>query len=118
MRRLPPQRVNHRTCIVLRHGRLWRRCRARLEWLEDRTLLSGTPADVLAGIAIPIALGTPRSGMLPAGDTLFYQVNPTAEGKLVAEVHAVGGTTRLTLLNGQNQVLMESAGPPHLKFNT
>ena len=64
-----------------------------------------TASDVLAGIAIPIALGTPTTGTLAAGDTIFYQVNPTAEGKLVAEVHAEGGTMRLSLLNGQDQVL-------------
>jgi hypothetical protein len=93
-----------------RRGRLRRRCRARLEWLEDRTLLSSTPTDVLAGIAIPITLGSPTTGTLGAGDTVFYQVSPTTAGKLVAEVHTSGGTTRLTLLNGQDQVLMQSDG--------
>ena len=73
-----------------RRGRLRRRCRVRVEWLEDRTLLSGTAGDVLAGIAIPIALGTPTTGTLAAGDTVFYQVNPTAEGKLVAQVDSRG----------------------------
>jgi hypothetical protein len=81
-----------------------------VERLEDRTLLSAPAADVLAGIAIPIALGSPTTGTLAAGDTIFYQVKPTAEGKLLAEVHADGGTTRLTLLNGQDQVLMQSDG--------
>ena len=93
-----------------RRARLRRRFRPRLEWLEDRIVLSGTSADVLAGIAVPIAIGTPTTGTLAAGDTIFYQVNPTAEGKLVADVHAVGGTTRLTLLNGQDQVLVQSDG--------
>ena len=82
----------------------------RVEWLEDRTLLSGTAGDVLAGIAIPIALGTPTTGTLAAGDIVFYQVNPTTEGKLVAQVHAGGGAMRLSLLNGQDQVLMQSDG--------
>ena len=70
----------------------------------------GHAADVLAGIAIPIALGTPTTGTLAAGDIVFYQVNPTAEGKLVAQVHAGGVAMRLSLLNGQDQVLMQSDG--------
>ena len=93
-----------------RRGRLRRRCRARVEWLEDRTLLAGTAADVLAGIAIPIALGTPTTGTLAAGNTIFYQVNPTAEGELVAQVDGGGVAMRLSLLNGQDQVLMQSDG--------
>ncbi len=93
-----------------RRGRLRRRCRARLEWLEDRTLLAGTAPHVLAGIAIPIALGMPTTGTLAAGDTVFYQVTPTTEGKLVAQVDSGGVAMRLTLLNGQDQVLMQSDG--------
>jgi hypothetical protein len=93
-----------------RRGRLRRRCRACVEWLEDRTLLSAPAADFLAGIAIPIALGSPTTGTLAAGDTIFYQINTTSEGRLVAQVHADGGPMRLTLLNGQDQVLMQSDG--------
>jgi hypothetical protein len=110
MRRLSPQRLNRLTGLSLHRGRLWRRCWARLEWLEDRTLLSAPVADVLAGIAIPITLGTPATGTLAAGDTIFYRVNPDSEGLLMAQVHAQGGTTRLTLLNGQDQVLVQSDG--------
>jgi hypothetical protein len=90
-----------------RRGRLRRRCRARIQWLEDRTLLAAA-ADVLAGVAIPMALGTDPSGTLAPGEVAFYQLNAPAEGMLVAQVHAPGGTTRLTLLNGQHQVVMQS----------
>ena len=66
--------------------------------------------DVLAGIAIPITLGTPTTGTLAAGNTVFYQVSPAVTGKLVAQVQAGGTAMRLSLLNGQNQVLMQSDG--------
>jgi hypothetical protein len=101
----PPQGRKHPSTS----GRLRRRCRPRVRELEDRTLLT-TGGDVLAGIAIPIVLGTPTSGALGPGDTVFYAINATAEGRLVAQVHAQSGTTRLSLLNGQGQVLMQSDG--------
>ena len=105
-----PDRSSPDSAAARPRRRLRRRCRARVEWLEDRTLLSGTASDVLAGIAIPIALGTPTTGTLAAGDTVFYQVNPTVAGKLVAQVDAGGVAMRLTLLNGQDQVLVQSDG--------
>ena len=108
---LPPPSVFSRN--PLPHdcrGRHRRCCRARIESLEDRTLLTGTEGDVLAGIAIPIALGTPTTGTLAANNTRFYQVNPTSEGKLVAQVQAGGVAMRLSLLNGQGQVLTQSDG--------
>jgi hypothetical protein len=92
-----------------RRGRLRRRCQLRVRELEDRTLLT-TGGDVFAGIAIPIVLGTPTSGSLGPGDTIFYAINPSAAGRLVAQVHADNGTTGLSLLNGQGQVLMQSDG--------
>jgi hypothetical protein len=93
-----------------RRGRLRRHCRPRVEWLEDRILLSSMPVDILAGIAVPIVLGTPTTGTLAAGNTIFYQVNPASEGKLVAQVDAGGAAMRLSLLNGQEKVLMQSDG--------
>jgi hypothetical protein len=93
-----------------RWGRPGRRCRARLEWLEDRTLLSGIAGDTLASVAIPIALGAPTTGTLAAGNTVFYQVAPTTGGKLVAQVSAAGAALRLSLLDGQGQALMQSDG--------
>ena len=55
-------------------GRLRRRCRPRVCLFEDRTLLSAPSADPLAAVAIPIALGTPKTGTLPANEVVFFQI--------------------------------------------
>ena len=78
--------------------------------LEDRTLLSGPSGDVLAAVAPKIELGTPKTGTLAPGEVAFFQIDPTTDGRLVARVHAEGATTRLSLLDGQGQVLMQSDG--------
>jgi hypothetical protein len=64
----------------------------------------------LASVAIPIALGTPTSGTLAAGDTVFYQVAPMTGGKLAVQVAAGGAALRLSLVDGQGQALMQSDG--------
>jgi hypothetical protein len=61
-------------------------------------------------VAIPIALGTPRTGTLPANEVVFFKINPTIDGRLIAQLHAPGGTTRLALLNMQGQTLLTSDG--------
>jgi streptogramin lyase len=66
--------------------------------------------NALASVAIPIALGSSTTGTLAAGDVVFYQINAAIEGELVAQVHAENGKTRLSLLNAQDQVLMQSDG--------
>ena len=78
--------------------------------LEDRMLLSGPSGDVLAAVASPIELGTPKTGTLAPGEVAFFQIDPTTEGRLVARVHAEGATTRLSLLDVQGQVLIQSDG--------
>ena len=78
--------------------------------LEDRTLLSGPSGDVLAAVAPKIELGTPTTGTLAPGEVAFFQIDPTTDGRLVAQVHAEGATTRLSLLDAQGQVLMQSDG--------
>ena len=78
--------------------------------LEDRTLLSGPSGDVLAAVAPKIELGTPKTGTLAPGEVAFFQIDPTTDGRLVAQVHAEGATTRLSLLDAQGQVLMQSDG--------
>src|SRR5262249_22776364 len=65
---------------------------------------------VLADIAIPITLGATITGKIAAGATVFYQISPVSEGKLVASVHTSGGTARLSLLNSEDQALMQSDG--------
>ena len=91
-------------------GRLRRRCRPRVCLFEDRTLLSAPSADPLAAVAIPIALGTPKTGTLSANEVVFFQISPTTDGRLIAQVHAPGGATRLTLMDSQGQVLLTSDG--------
>ena len=58
----------------------------------------------------PIALGTPKTGTLAPGEVAFFQIDPTTDGRLVAQVHAAGATTRLSLMDAQGQVLMQSDG--------
>jgi hypothetical protein len=77
--------------------------------LEDRTLLSGPSGDVLAAVAPKIELGTSRTGTLAPGEVVFFQIDPTTDGRL--RVHAEGATTQLSLLDVQGQVLMQSDGP-------
>ena len=66
--------------------------------------------DVLAAVAPKIELGTSKTGTLAPGEVAFFQIDPTTDGRLVARVHAEGATTRLSLLDGQGQVLMQSDG--------
>ena len=66
---------------------------------------------ILAGIAIPSALGTPTTGSLAAGETVFYQVDPITEGTLVAELHSGDDAMRLSLLNGGDRVLEQGDVP-------
>ena len=78
--------------------------------LEDRTLLSDPSGDVLAAVAPKIELGSPKTGTLAPGEVAFFQIDPTTDGRLVARVHTEGATTRLSLLDVQGQVLMQSDG--------
>ena len=93
---------------LLHHRR--HRCGLGVARLEDRTLLSAPSADPLAAVAIPIALGTPKTGTLAPGEVVFFQIDPNTDGRLVAQVHAAGATTRLSLWDTQDQVLMQSDG--------
>ena len=93
---------------LLHHRR--HRCGLGVARLEDRTLLSGPSGDVLAAVAIPIALGTPKTGTLSANEVVFFQISPTTDGRLIAQLHASGGTTRLSLMDAQGQVLLTSDG--------
>src|SRR5271157_2766768 len=93
---------------LLHHGR--HRFGLGVARLEDRTLLSGPSGDVLAAVAPKIELGTSRTGTLAPGEVAFFQIDPTTDGRLVAQVQ--GATTRLSLLDVQGQVLMQSDGQP------
>ena len=98
-----------RSARPLLHHR-WHRCGLGVARLEDRTLLSGPSGDVLAAVAPKIELGTPKTGTLAPGEVAFFQIDPNTDGRLVARVHAEGATTRLSLLDVQGQVLMQSDG--------
>ena len=73
---------------LLHHRR--HRCGLFVARLEDRTLLSGPSGDVLAAVASKIELGTPKTGTLAPGEVAFFQIDPTTDGRLVAQVHAEG----------------------------
>src|SRR3954447_13320806 len=92
-RSVPPNRRRRRE-------RPRRCCRASVGPLEVRTLLSGTAGGVLAAVATRIKLGTPTAGTLAPGEDAFFQIDSTADGRLVARVHSESVTTRLSLLNG------------------
>ncbi|MBV8232324.1 MAG: hypothetical protein JO329_20270, partial [Planctomycetaceae bacterium] len=64
----PPSKSLRNAPTARRLHRPPRRCVARVGLLETRTLLSGAAADVLATIATPIALGTPKTGTLAANE--------------------------------------------------
>src|SRR5206468_3665260 len=67
-------------------------------------------SDLFAGLAIPIALGTPTTGTLAAKAVVLYQIKPTTDGRLVAQLHAPGGATRLTLKDAQGNRVLTSDG--------
>ena len=68
------------------------------------------PVAPFAAVVTPITLGTPRTGTLAANDVVFFQIKPNTDGRLVAQLHAPGGTTRLTLLDDQGNTLLTSDG--------
>jgi len=78
--------------------------------LEDRTLLSGPSGDVLAAVASPIELGTPKAGTLAPGEVAFFRIGPTDDGRLYATVHPQGTATRLSLRDDQRRLLIQSDG--------
>ena len=87
-----------------------RRCGLGVARLEDRMLLSGPSGDVLAAVAPKIELGTPKTGTLSANEVVYFQITPTIDGRLIAQLHAPGGTTRLSLLDDQGDTLLTSEG--------
>src|SRR4051794_26142612 len=90
-------------------GRLRRRCTVGVGRLEDRTLLSGSPGDALAA-ATPIALGESTAGALAPADVAYYRIDPAGDGRLVARVQSGVMIARLSLLDGQGRVLLQSDG--------
>ncbi len=85
--------------------------------LEDRTLLSSGPpamsSELAQAIVIPVSSvgATTESGHLAGNEDLdFFQINTPADGLLIANVHPDDITARLSLLDSQGQLLMQSDG--------
>jgi hypothetical protein len=85
--------------------------------LEDRTLLSGGPPSLANGLAqatpIPVASdgSTTETGHFAgSGDSDFFQIDTPSDGFLVARVHPDLMTVRLSLLDSQGRLLMQSDG--------
>jgi hypothetical protein len=80
------------------------RRRGGFEVLEDRTLLS------VGGGSLPLGPSGTAEGLVAPGAPLVYQLDPAENGRLIARVHAAGVEARLSLLNAQGQVLLQSDG--------
>ncbi len=85
--------------------------------LEDRTLLSSGPSsignDLAQAALIPLASegSTTEPGHLAGNNDLdFFQIHTPADGLLIAKLHPELMTTRLSLLDSQGQLLMQSDG--------
>ena len=57
-----------------------------------------------------IDLGTPKSGTLAAGGVALFEIDPTADSRLIAQVHTADGDARLSLLDAQGNVVLQSDG--------
>jgi len=100
--------------------RLFRRSRKRprptrsgspflIEELELRSCPSLAPGLASAAIDLPVDPNVSRVSQLQEiGATDLYQVSVDADGLFVAQVHAQGFDTRLSLLDGQGQLLIQS----------
>ena len=90
--------------------RLPPRHRWSFEELEDRALLSAGPG---ADLGNAPTLGGPSvtvTGTVAPGGPLIYKVDPGSGGLLTARVHAAGLDARLSLLDANGQVLVQSDG--------
>ncbi len=95
-----------------RPGRPRRRridCPLAIESLECRCCLSLAPGLASAAINLPVDPNVGLAGQLTGvGATELYHIRVDADGILVAQVHAPGLDTRLSLLDGQGHLLIES----------
>jgi hypothetical protein len=98
------------------------------EQLEDRTLLSGTmgavtlPSGSAASwevepngnlqTAVAITPGVPTSGTIAPNDVDVFRLTTTGDGRLFAQLQTEGPGTRLSLLDGQGRLIVQSDGTP------
>src|SRR5208337_2214020 len=107
------------SCPVLHHRR--HRCCPGVARLEDRTLLSAADGfghdrahatDInLTGsesVTLTGTLGATDTGAGPSAD--FFRISPTEAGRLFATVHPQGVATRLSLLDDQGRLVIQSDG--------
>ena len=80
------------------------------EQLEDRTLLSLVSLAGLQAAPVLVMPQDARSGVIAPGRRAYFQINPATDAHLVAQVHAVGTPSRLTLLDSHGSVLVQSDG--------
>ena len=103
---------------IARGSTVWRgqnRCRLAVEELERRQLMSTAAAFDPAG-AIALTAGVSQTGVISAAPA-YYAVTVTESGRLTAELSPIlgavspqSGTTRLTLMSPDRQVLVQSDG--------
>ena len=80
-----------------------------IEELECRRCPSAAAGLAAAAINLPVDPNVGLGGQLQGtGSTELYHVSVNADGLLVAQVHALGLDTRLSLLDDQGNMLIES----------
>src|SRR5262249_2005301 len=100
---MPPRFFSRKAIRLHRHH--WT-----FEQLEDRTLLSLIPVAALDPAPVLAMPQDARSAAIAPGAPAYFQVHPATDAYLVAQVHADGTITRLSLLDGQGNVLVQSDG--------
>jgi hypothetical protein len=105
MYRTPHERYHTRRQTHSRRRRPWV-----VERLEARLLLA-TIANASLSTATPLIIPSDvTSGPIAPGAPVFYQISPAADALLVARNHTQGALTRLSLLDSQGNVLIQSDG--------
>jgi large repetitive protein len=86
--------------------------------LEDRVLLSTLPPSVLAGATL-IAIDSTVPGNLASGGADLYEIQPSADGRLIALTSAGASNLdlQLSLYDSQGDLLVESDGQSAGKVN-
>ncbi len=76
-------------------------------WLEQRLLLTGSLQNPLL-----IPIGSALPGNLTPGGADYYEVQPSSDGRLIAQTHAESGSLllRLSLFDSQDHLLVQSDG--------
>jgi hypothetical protein len=83
-------------------------------WLEQRILMTGTLQN-----PVPIAIGAQVSGNLAQLGTDFYQIQPSSDGRLIAQTYDASDhlELRLSLYDGQGNLLVSSDGQSMGRLN-